>query len=64
MVLDSTQIHIQLLAAVRILGDQRCHANAAKQREVLALLALNAGRVVSVSTLVEELWAIAAAQFG
>ena len=29
---------------------------AAKQRQILALLALNAGQVVSVSTLVEELW--------
>jgi DNA-binding SARP family transcriptional activator len=30
--------------------------SAAKQRQVLALLALNAGRVVTVSTLIEELW--------
>src|SRR5271155_252266 len=30
--------------------------NAPKQRQVLALLALNAGRVVTVPTLVEELW--------
>ena len=29
---------------------------AAKQRQVLALLALNTGRVVTISTLVEELW--------
>jgi DNA-binding SARP family transcriptional activator len=29
---------------------------AAKPRQVLALLALNAGRVVTVSTLIEELW--------
>ena len=30
--------------------------SAAKQRQILALLALNAGRVVTVSTLTEELW--------
>jgi DNA-binding SARP family transcriptional activator len=30
--------------------------DAAKPRQILALLALNAGRVVTVSTLVEELW--------
>jgi DNA-binding SARP family transcriptional activator len=30
--------------------------SAAKQRQILALLALNAGRVVTVSTLAEELW--------
>ncbi|MCZ7428684.1 AfsR/SARP family transcriptional regulator [Micromonospora sp. WMMA1949] len=31
-------------------------ASAPKQRQVLALLALNAGRVVTVPTLIEELW--------
>ncbi len=57
MVLDSTQIHIQLLGPLSAsLGTNTVTPNAAKQREVLALLALNAGRVVSVSTLVEELW--------
>jgi SARP family transcriptional regulator, regulator of embCAB operon len=30
--------------------------SAAKQRQVLALLALNAGRIVTISTLIEELW--------
>ena len=30
--------------------------SATKQRQVLALLALNAGRVVTISTLIEELW--------
>ena len=57
MVLDSKQIHVQLLGPLSAsLGTSTVTPNAAKQREVLALLALNAGRVVSVSTLVEELW--------
>jgi SARP family transcriptional regulator, regulator of embCAB operon len=30
--------------------------SAAKQRQVLALLALNAGRIVTIATLIEELW--------
>jgi SARP family transcriptional regulator, regulator of embCAB operon len=48
---------------IRMLGPLRAHFNdrsiapsAAKQRQILALLALNAGRVVTVPTLVEELW--------
>lgn len=48
---------------IRLLGPMSAHFNnkqvtpsAAKQRQVMALLALNAGRVVTVSTLVEELW--------
>jgi len=57
MVLDSTQIHIQLLGPLSAsLGTSTVTPNAAKQREVLALLALNAGRAVTVSTLIEELW--------
>src|SRR5579859_8033204 len=57
MVLDSTQITIELLGSLTAsLGSRTVTLNAAKQRQVLALLALNAGRVVTVSTLIEELW--------
>src|SRR5579859_6445431 len=57
MVLDSTQITIELLGSLTAsLGSRTVTLNAAKQRQVLALLALNAGRIVTVSTLVEELW--------
>jgi DNA-binding SARP family transcriptional activator len=38
------------------LNRTRIEPSAAKQRQILALLALNAGRVVTVSALVEELW--------
>lgn len=48
---------------IELLGPLSVHLNrlpimpgAAKPRQVLALLALNAGRVVTVSTLAEELW--------
>jgi DNA-binding SARP family transcriptional activator len=48
---------------IRLLGPLSVHLNhrpvtpsAAKQRQILALLVLNAGRVATVSTLVEELW--------
>jgi SARP family transcriptional regulator, regulator of embCAB operon len=48
---------------IQVLGPLSVYLNgvpimpgAAKQRQVLALLALNAGRVVTVSNLVEELW--------
>jgi SARP family transcriptional regulator, regulator of embCAB operon len=51
------------LIDVRLLGPLSARLNhrevapsAAKQRQILALLALNTGRVVTVSTLVEELW--------
>src|ERR1700753_222409 len=57
MVLDSTQISIQLLGPLSAsLGTHTVTPNAAKQRNVLALLAMNAGQVVTVSTLIEELW--------
>jgi SARP family transcriptional regulator, regulator of embCAB operon len=57
MVLDSAQISIQLLGPLSAsFGIRTVTPNAAKQREVLALLALNAGRIVTVSTLIEELW--------
>lgn len=49
--------------SVRLLGPFTAELNhrtvtptAAKQRQILALLALNAGRVVTVPTLAEELW--------
>lgn len=55
--------HEQARLRVRILGPLSAHLgqrpvapSAAKPRQILALLALNAGRVVTVSTLVEELW--------
>jgi DNA-binding SARP family transcriptional activator len=58
MVLDSALISIQLLGPLSAsLGPRTVTPNAAKQREVLALLAMNAGRIVTVSTLIEELWA-------
>jgi SARP family transcriptional regulator, regulator of embCAB operon len=57
MVLESTQISIQLLGPLSAsLEDRTITPNAAKQRQVLALLAVNAGQVVTVSTLIEELW--------
>src|SRR5580704_16248133 len=57
MVLDSALISIQLLGPLSAsLGTRTVTPNAAKQREVLALLALNAGRIVTVSTVIEELW--------
>jgi DNA-binding SARP family transcriptional activator len=57
MVLDSAQISIQLLGPLSAsLGTRTVTPSAAKQREILALLALNARRVVTVSTLIEELW--------
>lgn len=49
--------------SIQILGPLSAHLNrrpvaptAPKQRQVLVLLALNAGRVVTIPTLVEELW--------
>lgn len=57
MVLDSALISIQLLGPLSASsGTRDVTLNAAKQREVLALLALNAGRIVTVSSLIEELW--------
>jgi SARP family transcriptional regulator, regulator of embCAB operon len=57
MVLDSAQISIQLLGPLSAsFGTRTVTPNAAKQREVLALLAVNARRIVTVPTLIEELW--------
>lgn len=51
------QLSIELLGPLSArLGDRPVAPSATKQRQVLALLALNAGRVVTISTLVEELW--------
>ena len=51
------QLTIGLLGPLSAhLGGTPVAPSAAKQRQVLALLALNAGRVVTVSSLVEELW--------
>ncbi|MFD3735170.1 BTAD domain-containing putative transcriptional regulator [Streptomyces sp. NPDC058632] len=50
-------MHIRLLGELEtVLNDTPIAPTAAKPRQVLALLALNAGRIVSVQNLVEELW--------
>src|SRR5690242_18389395 len=54
---DSGQLTVGLLGPLSAhLNGKPVAPSAAKQRQVLALLALNAGRVVTVSTLIEELW--------
>ena len=54
---DPGPLSIGLLGPLDLCLDQRpVTPSAPKQRQVLALLALNAGRVVTVSTLIEELW--------
>jgi SARP family transcriptional regulator, regulator of embCAB operon len=54
---DSAQISIEMLGPFSaMLGTLQVAPRAAKQRQVLALLAVNAGRVVTVSALTEELW--------
>jgi DNA-binding SARP family transcriptional activator len=54
---ESGQLTIGLLGPLSARRNGESVApSAAKQRQVLALLALNAGRVVTVSTLIEELW--------
>lgn len=51
------QISIQVLGQFSaFLGTRAVTPDAPKQRQVLALLALNPGRVVPVPTLIEELW--------
>lgn len=51
------QLSIGLLGPLSAaLNGREVTPSAPKQRQVLALLALNAGRVVTVSTLIEELW--------
>jgi SARP family transcriptional regulator, regulator of embCAB operon len=54
---DLRQISIRLLGPMSaFLNNKSITPSAAKQRQILALLALNAGRVVTVAMLVEELW--------
>jgi DNA-binding SARP family transcriptional activator len=51
------QVNIQLLGPVAVrAGDRLVTPTAAKQRKILALLALNLGRVVTVQMLKDELW--------
>lgn len=51
------QISIEVLGPLSVRLDYvPVMPRAAKPRQVLALLALNAGRVVTISTLIEELW--------
>lgn len=57
MDIDSTKLSIQLLGPFSAYLEHHPVApTAAKQRQLLALLALNAGRLVTAATLVEELW--------
>jgi DNA-binding SARP family transcriptional activator len=54
---EPAEMNIKLLGPFSIhLGHTPVVPSAAKPRQILALLALNAGQVVTVSTLVEELW--------
>ncbi len=57
MQVNPGRISVQLLGPFAAsLGLRTVSPSAAKQCQILALLALNAGRVVTVSTLTEELW--------
>lgn len=54
---DPRPLRIGLLGPLSLrLHETPVTASAPKQRQVLALLALNAGRVVTVPTLIEEVW--------
>jgi SARP family transcriptional regulator, regulator of embCAB operon len=54
---DPGPMSVQLLGPFTAwLGQRAVTPSAAKQSQILALLALNAGRVVTVATLAEELW--------
>ncbi len=54
---ESGGMYIELLGPLSVRMNQvPVMPAAAKPRQVLAMLALNAGRVVTVSTLIEELW--------
>jgi DNA-binding SARP family transcriptional activator len=54
---DSDEMKIDLLGPLSVyLNRTPVMPSATKPRQILALLALNAGRVVTVSTLVEEIW--------
>lgn len=51
------EVNVQLLGPLSArVSNQIVTPSAAKQRKIIALLALNAGRVVTVPTLIEELW--------
>jgi SARP family transcriptional regulator, regulator of embCAB operon len=55
---EPARIGIQLLGPFSAqLGSQPITPSAAKQRQILTMLVLNVGRVVTVPTLIEELWA-------
>jgi DNA-binding SARP family transcriptional activator len=55
--MNDEKIYVSILGPLSAyLSDQSVTPTAAKQRQILALLALNSGRMVTVSTLVEELW--------
>jgi SARP family transcriptional regulator, regulator of embCAB operon len=55
--MESAQVYVQLLGQLAAsLGTRPVTPNATKQRQVLALLALNANRIVPVFILMEELW--------
>ena len=57
MSIVSSRLSIGLLGPLSArLNDESVLPSAPKQRQVLALLALNAGRVVTISMLIEELW--------
>lgn len=50
-------IEVRLLGPFEVaLGGQRAHIGSPKQRAVLALLALQAGKVVTASTLCDVIW--------
>jgi SARP family transcriptional regulator, regulator of embCAB operon len=54
---DPGRMSVQLLGPFTAwMGQRAVTPSAAKQSQILALLALNAGRVVTVATLAEELW--------
>jgi SARP family transcriptional regulator, regulator of embCAB operon len=54
---DPGRMSVQLLGPFTAwMGQRPVTPSAAKQSQILALLALNAGRVVTVATLAEELW--------
>jgi DNA-binding SARP family transcriptional activator len=58
MMADSEKLSVQLLGPFSArLGHQIVTPTAGKQRQILAVLALRAGQVVSTATLAEELWA-------
>jgi len=54
---ETTPLHIRVLGSLSAHLDRRpVTPSAGKQRQILALLALNCGRIVTVRTIVDELW--------